>query len=95
VGNDSETSVIRFTLKIEAVRSSETLVSRHINTWCHNTEDGDMNLYRCENFRSRNSLCMFMREGCSPAQALTMSQLPSMYACIIGVSSLCSLVFED
>jgi len=31
-----------FTLKMEAARSSETLVSYHI-TWCHNPKDLDLN----------------------------------------------------
>jgi hypothetical protein len=35
-------SAIQFTLKMEAARSSEMLVSYHITTWHHNTEDHDL-----------------------------------------------------
>jgi hypothetical protein len=35
---------------MEAARSSETSVSYHITTRCHDPEDLEMNLHRCENF---------------------------------------------
>jgi hypothetical protein len=35
-----------FTLKMEAARSSETLVFYHITTWYHNPEDHDLILVR-------------------------------------------------
>jgi hypothetical protein len=41
---------VAFTLKIEAARSSETLVFYHITTWYHNPEDHDMNLH-CDHFK--------------------------------------------
>jgi len=38
---------------MEAACPSETLVSYHIITWRHNTEDYDLNIHRRENFKSR------------------------------------------
>jgi len=35
---------IHFILMTETVRFSETLVSYHITTWCHNPEDHDLNI---------------------------------------------------
>jgi hypothetical protein len=43
-----------FTLKMEAARSSERLVSYH-TTRRHNPEDSDSNLHRRENFLSHKS----------------------------------------
>jgi hypothetical protein len=46
----------RFTLKTEAARLSETLVSCHNTTWRHNPEGVDLiPLFRCENLKSRNT----------------------------------------
>jgi len=41
-------------LKMEATRSSETLLSYRITTERHNPEYGDMNLHRRENLICRN-----------------------------------------
>jgi hypothetical protein len=44
---------IHFTLKTEARRSSETLVSHRNIARRHNLEDRDLNLHRCENLKFR------------------------------------------
>jgi hypothetical protein len=44
-------SIILFTLMIEAIRSSETLVLAR-NTWRHIPEDGILYSHRCENIHS-------------------------------------------
>jgi len=41
-----------FTLKMEAARTSETLVPYHNNTWCLNPEDLGINLHCYENLKS-------------------------------------------
>jgi hypothetical protein len=40
-------------LTMEAARTSETVVSCHINTWHHNPDDLNLNLHCCENLKSR------------------------------------------
>jgi len=40
-------------LKMEAARTSETLVSYHITTRHHGPEDHDLNIWRRENLKSR------------------------------------------
>jgi hypothetical protein len=40
-----------FTLKMEAVRTSETLAYHHNTAWRHNTEDLDFNLHRSKNLK--------------------------------------------
>jgi Co/Zn/Cd efflux system component len=47
--------VVVFTLKIEAARSSETLVSYHDTTQHQNPKDLDMDLQRRENLRIRKT----------------------------------------
>jgi hypothetical protein len=39
-------------LKADAARSSETLVSYHITTWCHIPQDNDLNLHCHNNLKS-------------------------------------------
>jgi len=39
-------------VKTQSARSSETLVTYHITTRCHNTEN-DLNFHRRENLKSR------------------------------------------
>jgi len=39
-----EMTSFHFTLKTETARPTETLVSYHITTWCHNPEDRDLNI---------------------------------------------------
>jgi hypothetical protein len=47
-----EYTISIFSLKMEAVCSSETFVfAYHTTTWCLTPEDHNMNLYRCENLR--------------------------------------------
>jgi hypothetical protein len=46
--------VVVFTLKMEAARLSETLVSHHNITPCNNPKDRDINLHYLRNVKSRN-----------------------------------------
>lgn len=39
-------------LKMEAVYSSETLISTYQTTWCCNAENHNMNLHHCQNLKS-------------------------------------------
>jgi len=48
-------SIIHFTLKMEAARSSKILVSYHITTQHHDSKD-DCSLDRCENLSNVNLL---------------------------------------
>jgi hypothetical protein len=48
------TWILLFTLKMEAARSSETLVSYRNTVWRHNAEGHDLNLHRPANFKCRN-----------------------------------------
>jgi hypothetical protein len=52
-------STFHFTLKMEAARSSKTLVSYHNTTRRHNSEDLDLNLHRREILKSRRKDLMF------------------------------------
>jgi hypothetical protein len=51
-----------FSLKMEAARSSEALVSYHITAWRHNPEDLDMNLHDRGNLIS---FCIMTVEMCN------------------------------
>jgi hypothetical protein len=48
-----------FILKMETLRSSKMLVSYYNITWCHYSEDIDLNLHCCENLKSHNRLKVF------------------------------------
>jgi len=50
-------------VKIEAARFSETMVSPHVTTRCHNPEDHDLNLHRCENLKSLRHV--YISEACT------------------------------
>jgi hypothetical protein len=49
---------LRVSLKMEAARSSEMLVSYHITTQCYDTADLDLNLHRREELNSRVQDCI-------------------------------------
>jgi hypothetical protein len=55
VMNPSDRIIFRFALKTESARCSETLVPYHITARCHNPEDHDLNLRRCEDLKNNSS----------------------------------------
>jgi hypothetical protein len=75
---------VHFTLKMEAARSSETLVSYHITTRRQDSEDLDLNLHRRENtkFDSINRSCYnskFRHDGSLPLERLVYGVLMPVY----------------
>jgi hypothetical protein len=44
-------SLVTYSLKMEAARSSKMLASYHITAQCHNIEDCDVNPHYCENLK--------------------------------------------
>jgi hypothetical protein len=63
--NISEDLAAFFTLKMEAARSSKTLVSYHNTTQHHNPEELILNVYCSENFKSRNQTITFLKKPLS------------------------------